>query len=542
MGIGKMRILISILILCFVQATSLLAQDGIKKSTKTVLVDGRKFYVHKVEKGQTLYAIAKAYNVTVNDIVVENPDALNGIKPGQELRIAIDKPVVKKTPVTSMDTGNYFIHKVEAGQTMYSITKKYNVTEQQILALNPEAKNGLKASMDLKIPGKIPVNIAQIPNVIPDTVAVKADRDTVAILKSEYYVALMLPLQLYSLDQINVDDIKKGEQTMNPKQEAAIQFYEGALLAVDSMRKAGMKVELYVYDIDENDSAKVMKLMKGVEFDKIDLIIGPLSPNIFTPVAALAAEKNIGIISPVSPVNKVLFKQPNAIKMFPSTTTQMEVMADYVAQEHKNDNVILITNSSPKDLPAIAAFKQHYNSVSGRDSVITVRGTSGLDAKLQRGKKNIIIVPSGQQAFVSDMLRALYSLTEHHDIIVYGMPTWMNYDNIDMDYLDSLHVRFASPYYVDYSASHPKSVIGKYAANFSGDPGSYVYCGYDATLYGLSQLKKGGRNFFKKADSLPVYNGTQQQVKLIKPESQSGFENNGVFILGVVDFTLVKLK
>jgi hypothetical protein len=297
-----------------------------------------------------------------------------------------------------------------------------------------------------------------------------------------------------------------------------------------------------VYDIDENDSAKVIKIMKGGEFDKIDLIIGPLSPNIFTPVAALAAEKKICIISPVSPVNKVLFKQPNAIKLFPSTTTQMEVMADYVAQEHKNDNVILITNSSPKDLPAIAAFKQHYNSVSGKDSVTTVRGTAGLDGKLQRGKKNIIIVPSGQQAFVSDMLRALYSLTEHYDIIVYGMPTWMNYDNMDMDYLDSLHVRFASPYYVDYSASLSKGVIGKYAANFSGDPGSYVYCGYDATLYGLSQLKNGGRNFYKKADSLPIYNGTQQQVKLTKTESQSGFENNGVFILGVVDFTLVKLK
>src|SRR5665213_255056 len=101
--------------------TPAFAQKGeIKKSTKIETVDGKKYYDHTVEKGQTLYAIAKAYNVSVNDILLENPDALNGIKPGQVLKIPFEKPVsvVKNPPV---DTATFIIHKVKQDETLYGI-------------------------------------------------------------------------------------------------------------------------------------------------------------------------------------------------------------------------------------------------------------------------------------------------------------------------------------------------------------------------------------------------------------------------------------
>src|SRR5438105_1577806 len=59
----------------------------VTKSKKIETVDNKKYYMHTVEKGQTLYAIAKEYSTTVNDIILENPDAIDGISPGQVLRI-----------------------------------------------------------------------------------------------------------------------------------------------------------------------------------------------------------------------------------------------------------------------------------------------------------------------------------------------------------------------------------------------------------------------------------------------------------------------
>ena len=65
--------------------------NGLINHTSLVECNGKKYVLHKVEKGQTLYAISKLYNITVNDIVVANPDAIDGIKAGQELRIPLEK-------------------------------------------------------------------------------------------------------------------------------------------------------------------------------------------------------------------------------------------------------------------------------------------------------------------------------------------------------------------------------------------------------------------------------------------------------------------
>src|SRR5690606_16187492 len=61
----------------------------VPKSKKIEVIDGRKYYLHSVEKGQTLYAISKVYSVSVNDIVIENPEAIDGISQGQLLRIPV---------------------------------------------------------------------------------------------------------------------------------------------------------------------------------------------------------------------------------------------------------------------------------------------------------------------------------------------------------------------------------------------------------------------------------------------------------------------
>ena len=76
--------------------------------------------MHTVEKGQTLFAISKFYKCDVNDIVIDNPEAIDGIKPGQILKILINK---KPAELSANDTGHFILHKVEKGQTLYSFFK-----------------------------------------------------------------------------------------------------------------------------------------------------------------------------------------------------------------------------------------------------------------------------------------------------------------------------------------------------------------------------------------------------------------------------------
>jgi LysM repeat protein/ABC-type branched-subunit amino acid transport system substrate-binding protein len=530
---------LSIIFLAMFFCAPVFAQKGeIKKSTKTETVEGKKYYLHTVEKGQTLYAIAKAYNLAVNDILLENPDALNGIKPGDVLKIPFEKPAVPVKPVVN-DTAS-FIHKVESGQTLYSISKMYGTTEDAILKLNPTAKAGLKIGQDLKIPGK--------KNTVPaigTTTASGTDTLFLVNKKAVYNFALMLPLQLGNVDAIDPDRITKGEIDFPQKAEAAVEFYEGILIAVDSMRKTGMKINLHVYDTDDADSAKVQAILDKPEFKTIDLIIGPFSPGPFYTVSNWANEHHVAIVSPVSPANRVLFKHPDAIKALPSLSTQMDQLAVFVGEHHKTDNVILVSSGNAKEQAVAAAFRVNVSKLlfgTATDTIKMTHGISGIEALLKKDKNNVLIIPSNSQTYVSDLLRQLNTLSDKYVIEVYGLSTWTGYDNLDPEYLRKLQFHYVAPWYVDYdSSAATKQFLKKYDHNFHGDPGVYAFAGYDAGLFFLNALNTYGTDFYQKLAEIKG-EGLQQGFDFYRSDAESGYENRGVRFVQVVDYQYVKAK
>lgn len=515
-----------------------LHSQEVKKSKKTEYVEGKKYYLHTVEKGQTLYAIARAYDLTVNDIIVENPDALNGIRPGQVLRIPAEKKVAP-VPVP-VDTGKkYIVHKVAAGETIYGLSKKYGVSENDIYNNNPDARSGLKVGMDLKIPVK---TVSSVPVLPPDTSIAK--RDTVISQKKDVYnVAFMMPLQLWNVANINPEDIvavpPKAEFPLKP--EAAVAFYEGALLAIDSMRKTGMRVNVWVYDVDDLDSGKTAGILAKPEFATMDLIIGPFSPGPFDEVAKFANAHNIGIISPVSPANRVLFRNPMAAKTSPSSGTQMDFLAAHIAAERKEDNIIMITSGLIKEQKMCSSFSDEMNrlrTLDGKDSIRVNKGFTGIEAMLSKDRMNVLVIPSTSQAFVTDLLRNLHTLTEHYQITVYGMPAWMDYENLDAEYLETLHLHFAAPHFADYHSLAVKRFVIRYRSVFGGDPTEYAFAGYDVTLFFLQQLQANGTGFMQTLDQQKGQ-GLQQNFSFRKEDEESGFENTGLRIVHISDYELV---
>jgi LysM repeat protein/ABC-type branched-subunit amino acid transport system substrate-binding protein len=523
-------------LLCLFQLTACAQTEAtVKRSKKTEFVEGKKYYLHTVEKGQTLYSIAKAYDLTVNDIIVENPDAMNGIKPGQVLRIPAQKPVQQ---TTAPDT-TFFIHKVEAGQTLYSIAHKYNVTEEAIIKLNPEAKSGIRIGQELKIPGKSPA--IGIPVIAP----VAGDTLYRGIKKAEYNVAFMLPLQLWNVENINTDLVISGKEQLNPKMEAAIQFYQGAMLAVDSMRRRGMKVNIRVYDMDDGDSAKVQSILDKPEFANTDLIIGPLSPGPFYVASQWAKDHHVAIVSPVSPANRVLFHRPESSKALPSTSTQMEELADHIAAAHPKDNVVLITNGNPKETAAANVFRNRMNELlfpGGTDSIATTKTFSGLEALLKKDKTNIIVIPANGQAYVTEMMRLIHGLADKYPIIVYGMPSWMTFENLDFEYLEIVQFHFVSPWFVDSdSSASVKRFLDQYDKTYGGPADSYVFAGYDVTLFFLSALFDYGTDFYLKLSEIKA-DGLQQRFEFVRSDPESGFENRGVRIVRMKEYRLSEVK
>ncbi|MCA6363597.1 MAG: LysM peptidoglycan-binding domain-containing protein [Bacteroidetes bacterium] len=537
------HIFVLLVTLLGIPAVKLAAQtDGIKKSKKTEVIDGKKYYLHTVEKGQTLFGISRAYGLTTNDILVENPELINGsIKPGMVLRIPAEKPLPPAkpnppAPQTAVKDTSTFLYTAGAGQTLYSIAQQHKTTVERLTELNPELKSaGLKAGQQIRVPGKAPLQTSLPANVSLADTTYRVNK------KAVYNVVLMLPLQLAQVDNIQTEN-DKGPG-FSAKAEAAMEFYEGALLAVDSMKRRGMKVKLHVFDVGAADSLNVEKVLAKPELQQADLILGPLDNEPFRKVADFGQKKNIAVISPLTNTNRLLFKQPTAGKTVPSFATQMEQLAQYLYLNSPNDQVILINSGSPKDQQMVKAFRDASNKLrlaNGKDSLPYINGTSGLEAKLRKDRKNIIVVPSAQnQAFITGLLLTLKGLADKYPMEVYGMPKWMEYDNLDREYMQIINLHYVSHYFIDYDDPATKRMLLQYRAVFKGDAGQYALAGYDVTLFFLNALFEDGTYFYMKL-ATRTSDGLQQRFEFYRSEEESGFDNKGIRIVKMEDYKLVR--
>ena len=133
------------------------SQVVVERSKDKVVISGRPYYIHIVQKGETAYSISKAYYITVDDLVRENPVADKGIREGQALRLpVVEAPPKQKSQVPvqkQRDESKYIYHKLVAGDTVFSLARKFGVSEQEILQSNPGVEiNKLAVGTEIAIP------------------------------------------------------------------------------------------------------------------------------------------------------------------------------------------------------------------------------------------------------------------------------------------------------------------------------------------------------------------------------------------------------
>jgi LysM repeat protein/ABC-type branched-subunit amino acid transport system substrate-binding protein len=545
----------------------------IHKTRSSATINGLKYYLHTVEKGQTLFAIAKFYCCDVNDIVIDNPEAIDGIKPGQTLKILVDKK--KPAALSVNDTSNYTLHKVEKGQTLYSITKQYGVSVEKLRVLNPELKDGLKVDQVLKIPSAKPKTETVVATnttieklketpVEKTQITEAADRSSLGYInykgekKEEYNIALFLPFHADEANALDVDKIIRGDIQLPNKTTVALQFYEGALLAIDSLKKSKLNAKIFVYDIDDKDSLNISNILNKPELAEMDLMIGPLYGSSFMPIASFAKEHNIAIVSPFTQINKILFNNPYVSKVSPSITLEVEQMAHFVVDSFQTQNIILVNNLNVKDpsyylkeLPFYNAFKNTANKSlldkggAFSDSVKEVVGlaaaaaVNGISAKLSSTKINVIVLTSNNQSYVTDFIGKLNMLKDKYKIVLFGLQNWMNYDNLDFEYLNSLSLHIPSNIFIDYSNSTTQNFVKKYRETYKTDPDTYVFQGFDVSYCFMSSLLENGSGFLQNL-SQNNYKGIASNYNFSQFPDESGFENRFVYILKYQDYQLIK--
>ena len=174
--------------------------------------------VHQVKKGQSLYGIARIYNVTVDDIVAANPNCYNNLKEGDDIIIPVNQQGSATTATTTAGTrttGNAVFHTIQKGESMYSVAKQYNTTIENLLAINPGIyPNNFIEGDVIKIIPNTPTNITIQKDVKQMMSYVAAKNDTYESIAKANNVSVE------ELKAANPDmkKVKKGKTVYIPKE------------------------------------------------------------------------------------------------------------------------------------------------------------------------------------------------------------------------------------------------------------------------------------------------------------------------------------
>lgn len=540
------------------------------KSTNIQVIDGKKYFVHKIEKSQSLYAISKLYNTTVENLYQVNPELKTGARAGQEIKIPVTPlnatlggpapTVVTSSTTPAVDTLKYQTHKILKGETVYSISKKYNVSEKQLNTFNPSLALGLKegqllivAEKKKKTPASVPKEnktpvLVKEPKIVPPVLADSSLFKPVSKPKKDTYnVALILPFRADLTLALDLNTLVKTNSAFPPIPALAVDFYLGFKRAVDSLTGGDFKINLELYDIDDKDSAKLAQLAGSSKFKELDFIFGPLYANGFKSIAKKAKEFNIPIVSPITKENKILYNNNYISKTNPSQYTLLEGLADYCMDSLMTGGANLILVNSEKDkreLAFVTSFRKYYNErqkSSGKavkDSVRVVKGIAGLKAAFNAHGKNVVITFANNPAFAADFTTQLALFGKQDNCVLCSWQNMSENDNIDQEYLNELNFTFPHQYNLVNTAAYAP-VLDSYRQQQDSYPGEYYYIGFDIAFYYLKNLKTTGPDFVHTLNTLPQETN-YMRFKFARPDLTTGFDNRGMYIFRYKDYQLQK--
>jgi LysM repeat protein len=508
---------------------------------------------HVVEKGQTLYGIAQQHKISVDELMRLNPSAANGISPGQRILVkgeklvvpppaekpVISEPVKPSTKVIFKDS--LVEHTVLPHETLYSIAKRFMVPVDTLVKRNNIQNNKIRTGDVLVIPLKkeekksVPVREVPAQQVEPK----KADPELVFQQRDEFHIAVLLPMNYDQNGQV-----LSGSPTavMNRYTKVATEFYMGIKYALDSLGTLGLKAKVKLFDTRADSSATV-RVLKSMEGQRWDLIIGPLMPGPSKAVVAWAKAQRIPVLLPVPTPMANLKGNPYVYASVPSDNRLLEGMADELVKNHSKSNIILVNSGVKGDEANYSLVRKRINDQLGAGAYrgtlkeINLGSTTGKDiaTHIQKDMVNIFIVPSTNRVFAANFMttlnkvRNMGKLYDEADIRVYAMKEWDNFDEIKLDYKRRLNLHYPSAINLDYDLPKVQGFIASFRARFKTDPDKYAMQGFDATMYFVRKY------LLKQANP---GEGIINDFHYSSRGEGNGYENNNVFVVRYNNFSL----
>ena len=478
---------------------------------------------HTIRSGETLFSLSKSYGLTPDDLTNANPGlTVSTFYVGKTIRIppATNRP----DPQDATSGENYTIKKNE---TMYGLCRRFGTTSEELISLNPQLSGGLRAGMVIKVPTKKEAAATPAtPSTEFDIEAMRAYRNEVNRVDVAR-VALLLPFQ--------TRDTKNASRF--------VEYYEGFLMAIDSLRRTGYSIDLTVYDLGD-DTQKTQEVLRTDEVNAADLIIGGVTDKQIELIADYASRKGVKYVIPLSSkLEKLTSDNAFIFQVNPPKPYLAPIAAARACSVLAGYNAVIVDTGDKGDhdehdfIQAVKA-EMKKKGITCREIGYNNRNFSNdLTGLLSTTKPNVIIPTSSSKEALGKILPTLRVLSQsksNYQLTLFGYSDWQTYKNFMGDFC-ALNTYIYTPFYANMRSSKVKHFASKFKSFYQkGMQQTYprfAMLGFDTGMYFIGALQKHGANFEENIRKMK-YNSLQMGLSYSDRMSNwGGFMNQNVYIV-----------
>ena len=469
---------------------------------------------HVVLPKETLYGISRKYNITIADLQRLNP-TMETLKPGMVLKVRNGNT----EKVVDVEGKLFRYYQVKPQETLFSLTRRFGISRDSLLTLNPALADGLKSGMVLKIPNEELFE----PGEYTEANIVNLERELSNF--STKNLVVMLPFNLDKIVTTDTSSNATGRLKKDRVMQISLDFYSGVLMAVDSAKAMGISTNLKFYDTQQN-TGKVNVIISSNDFSDVDAVIGPLVQSTVEAAASGLERLNVPVISPLT--KKRAGSMNNFLQSTPIDEMLSEAMISYLADHAEGKNIVIIADSDNY------AKKSRLLQAFPAAKVVNPKQGSYLDkqqlvAALAPERQNLVILEASKIGVLSSATSYLNSMADKYKITLFTTERNNSYDSDNVSNRHLAKLNFHYPSIDKVYSPEKRNFIKKYEEKYGVVPNKYAVRGFDVTYDVLLRLASSKDLY----SSIAKEGATQYVENKFEYERRSvgGFQNKAIYIM-----------
>ena len=453
---------------------------------------------YTIQPKDTYYGITRKFGISQKELFSMNEGLeQRGLQAGDVIIIkkgSNDVAKVSQKETKSYELGDYVTYKVQKGDTLLGILKKFNITYEQLSQLNDGVENGLNPGMELRIK--------------------KTEIQFASKEKREVNMVIMLPFGFDSND--------------NKYKNLALDFLAGAKMAAERSLKNGKKININV--IDSESVTAVKNSLEQINKSNTDIIIGPFFKSNVLEVSDYVRKEKIPVIAPFAHASD-MYNQENLILVETSVRTYTEKIIQEVKQVYSGQKIYII---GEKDNEEVVYLKEQFERVLSKADVAVSASASGieLEENMMTGQKLpiIMVLATDKEDIGIAFSKKIIQLVGQSDgIKAFSMYYNSNFEK-NIDELSKSNLVYLMDRKINVEGSFEKEVLEDFKKKYCKTPSKYNIIGFDVVNDALERQQAGG--FLKNIDKVQTQLATK--FEYVRTKRNGAYANTGYRVVRLI--------